>query len=80
MFLLAAGIACFDVRAAPLPFQFDVFLGYDGVIADRSWVPVTCEIKNDGPAFDGTIEVSSTMRGDVIRLSLELPKGTLKSL
>jgi len=78
VFLLAAGIACFDVRAAPLPLQFDVFLGYDGVIADRSWVPVTCEIKNDGPAFDGTIEVSSTMRGDVIRLSLELPKGTLK--
>ena len=39
--------------------QFDVFLGYDGIVPQASWFPVVCEIKNDGPSFVGTVEVDA---------------------
>src|SRR5216684_2598583 len=39
--------------------QFDVFLGYDGIVPEASWFPVVCEIKNDGPGFVGVVEVSA---------------------
>ncbi|HXD00567.1 MAG TPA: hypothetical protein VN048_14590 [Verrucomicrobiae bacterium] len=65
--------------------QFDVFLGYGdlgggGIIPEASWFPVVCEVKNDGPTFDGVIEVSA---GDynssqTRRMVVELPTGTLK--
>lgn len=60
--------------------QFDVFLGYDGIIQEATWMPVVCEVKNDGPGFNGTVEVSTTSQGEdsVIRLPVELPTGTLK--
>jgi hypothetical protein len=65
------------VRAA---IQFDVFLGYDGIVPEASWFPVVCEIKNDGPGFNGTIEVSPANynQGQVRRAAVELPTGTLK--
>ncbi|MGA2865792.1 MAG: hypothetical protein ABSF95_15065 [Verrucomicrobiota bacterium] len=65
--------------AAP---QFDVFIGYDGIVPEGSWFPVACEVKNDGPWFMGTVEVSpgSYSQGQVQRVPVELPTGTLKRL
>jgi hypothetical protein len=60
--------------------QFDVFVGFDGMIPTASWFPVVCEIKNDGPGFTGTIELTGGMhnQGQLRRLTVELPTGTLK--
>jgi hypothetical protein len=71
--------ASFTARAV---LQFDVFLGYDGVVPEASWFPVVCEIKNDGPPFVGTIEVSSANYnpGQTCREVVELPTGTLKRI
>ena len=75
VFAAGEGIA----RAA---LQFDVFLGYDGNIPEASWFPVVCEVKNDGPAFKGTVEVEagSYNQGQRRLLEVELPTGTLKRL
>jgi hypothetical protein len=35
--------------------RFDPFLGYDDILPERSWFPITCEIFNDGPAFNAVI-------------------------
>jgi len=65
------------LRAA---LQFDVFLGYDGVVPEATWFPVVCEIKNDGPPFNGVIELNGGAfnQGVAHRLDVELPTGTLK--
>src|SRR5512138_82219 len=70
-------LVAFPCRGA---LQFDVFLGFDGVIPEASWFPVVCEIKNDGPAFNGVIEVepASYNQGQKRQFALELPTGTLK--
>src|ERR1043166_1903296 len=64
-----------SLRAA---IQFDVFLGYDGIVPEASWFPLTCEGKNDGPSFTGTVEVSSGNQGQTRRITVELPTGTKK--
>ncbi|PYJ06105.1 MAG: hypothetical protein DME25_07205 [Verrucomicrobia bacterium] len=69
---------CGGASAAQAPLQFDVFLGYDGVVPEASWFPIVCEIKNDGPSFTGTIELTSENQGQTRRLMVELPTGTLK--
>lgn len=73
--LMLAG--AYSARAA---IQFDLFLGYDGVVPEASWFPLVCEIKNDGPSFVGTVEVApgNLNPGQVRRLVVELPTGTLK--
>jgi hypothetical protein len=60
--------------------QFDVFLGYDGIVPQASWFPVVCEIKNDGPAFVGTVELDGGRfnQDQTRRAVVELPTGTLK--
>ena len=62
--------------------QFDVFLGFDGVVPEASWFPVVFEVKNDGPAFKGTIELEagSYNVGQKRMAEVELPTGTLKRL
>ncbi len=62
--------------------QFDVFLGYDGIVPEASWFPVVCEIKNDGPTFNGIVELSGGYytQGQSIRTAVELPTGTLKRI
>ncbi len=66
-----------SARAA---IQFDVFLGFDGVVSEATWFPVVCEIKNDGPPFVGVIEVESGgfNQSQTRRVEVELPTGTLK--
>jgi len=68
--------------ASSAALQFDVFLGYDGVIPEATWFPVVCEIKNDGPSFNGVIELNggSFNQGQVQKVEVELPTGTLKRL
>ncbi len=65
------------LRAA---LQFDVFLGYDWIVPQACWFPVVCEIKNDGPAFVGTVELDAGRfsQGQTRRAVVELPTGTLK--
>src|SRR4051812_28744844 len=60
--------------------QFDVFPGFDGIVPEATWFPVVCEIKNDGPPFNGTIELfsGSFNQGQVQKAEVELPTGTLK--
>src|SRR5262245_27792110 len=60
--------------------QFDVFLGYDGVVPEGAWFPVMFEVKNDGPTFVGTVELDGGTynQGQVRRMIVELPTGTLK--
>ena len=67
-------------RGAAQLVQFDVFLGYDGIVPEASWFPVVCEVKNDGPSFIGTVEVNggNNNPGQLRRTVVELPTGTLK--
>jgi hypothetical protein len=77
--LLSFAIFALPARAA---LQFDVFLGYDGVVPNGTWIPVVCEIKNDGPSFNGVVEVDSDAgsSGQKRRMAVELPTGTLKRI
>src|SRR6266853_2822442 len=71
-----------SILGARAALQFDVFLGYDGVIPEATWFPVVCEIKNDGPSLNGVIELNggSLNQGQVQKVEVELPTGTLKRL
>src|SRR5882724_3448062 len=71
-----------NVMSSRAALQFDVFLGYDGVIPEATWFPVVCEIKNDGPSFNGVIELNggSLNQGQLQKVEVELPTGTLKRL
>src|SRR3989475_12398418 len=66
--------------AAHAALQFDVFLGYDLVVPEATWFPVVCEIKNDGPSFNGVVELSGAglVQGQSHRVAGELPPGTPK--
>ena len=71
---------CGGALTARAALQFDVFLGYDGIVRQASWFPVVCEIKNDGPPFVGTVELDGGRfnQDQVRRAVVELPTGTLK--
>lgn len=60
--------------------QFDVFLGYDSIVPEGNWFPVTCEVANDGPGFMAVFELTPAQfrQGQVQTLRLELPTGTRK--
>ncbi len=60
--------------------QFDVFPGYEGRFARAgAWYPVAFEILNDGPSFDGVVEVSDVQAsGYMVRIPIELPSNTKK--
>jgi hypothetical protein len=62
--------------------QFDLFLGYEGVVPQGSWFPLVCEIKNEGAPFIGTVEITPANNnpGFTRREVVELPTGTLKRL
>src|ERR1051325_11732967 len=79
VFFCAALAAALQVSAA---IQFDVFVGYDGVTRESSWFPVAIEVHNDGPSFNGVIELSSSQFGGEPdrRIPIELPTNTRKRL
>ncbi len=76
IFVAAFGFAHF----VPAALQFDVFLGYDGVVPEASWFPITCEVRNDGPSFNAYFEISSGQFNDsqIRRVPIELPTNTRK--
>src|SRR5258708_5499919 len=81
--ILATFSLAFSAMAATSPLsQFDVFLGYDGIVAEASWFPVVCEMKNDGPPFSGIIELpqGNNDTGQARRMPVKLPTATLKRL
>ena len=57
--------------------QFDVFMGFAGKARQGEWFPVTFEIFNDGPTFDGQVELRPRF-GDVYRYNVELATNTRK--
>lgn len=67
---------------AATPIRFDMFLGYDNVLPQYGWYPVTFEIQNDGPGFVGEVEVSRELYSSSPnrRYRVELPTGTTKRL
>src|SRR6185295_16396057 len=78
--LLLALLLIFTSITARAVMQFDVFIGYDGVVREASWFPVMCEIKNDGPPISGFVEISpgNYNKGQTYQAAVELPTGTLK--
>ena len=60
--------------------RFDVFVGYGNYLPYQGWFPITCEVQNDGLAFNAIIEVSAEQlgRGQTRRVKVDLPTGTLK--
>ena len=59
--------------------QFDVFMGFAGKARQGEWFPVTFEIFNDGPTFDGQVELRPSF-GDnpVYSYNVELATNTRK--
>jgi hypothetical protein len=82
VFAFTCLVVCSAAVTAQAALQFDVFLGYDGIVPEASWFPIVCEIKNDGPPFAGVVEVSADAysRGQTHQVAVELPTGTLKRL
>ncbi|HEY3860699.1 MAG TPA: hypothetical protein VGO59_02320 [Verrucomicrobiae bacterium] len=77
-----AALLSLAALAARADLRFDAFLGYDNILPERSWFPVTCEIYNDGPAFNATVEVSAAQfgAGQSRRFKLDLPTNTRKRI
>lgn len=78
---LLFGFFVFLVAVRPCQaLQFDVFIGYGGIVREVGWFPVSCEVMNDGAAFTGTIEITGTYLGSKQRrrVTLELPTNTRK--
>jgi hypothetical protein len=79
---LAAAALLLAAAPARAALQFDVFLGYDDLLPERSWFPITCEIHNDGPPFKAVIEVTAGEfgQGQTRRVALDLPTNTRKRI
>jgi hypothetical protein len=59
--------------------QFDVFVGFGGVVPEADWFPVFCEVRNEGPGFNAFFEFQDGAGGGLTRqMVIELPTGTLK--
>ena len=59
--------------------QFDVFMGFAGKARQGEWFPVTFEIFNDGPTFDGQVELRPRFgENPVYRYDVELATNTRK--
>ncbi|MDB6130346.1 MAG: hypothetical protein JWM04_1453 [Verrucomicrobiales bacterium] len=62
--------------------QFDVFQGFANIAKRRSHVPIVIELKTDGPAINGTIEITSDTGANAPTriIHVELPTGTRKRI
>lgn len=59
--------------------QFDVFMGFAGQARQGEWFPVTFEVYNDGPTFEGQIELRPRFGNNpVYRYKVELTTNTRK--
>src|SRR5438874_8854963 len=75
-FVLPLALFLFRACTTNAVLQFDVFIGFDGIVPEASWFPVVCEVKNDGPTFTGTVELTSGNQNQTRRITVELPTGT----
>src|SRR5205809_7088242 len=68
--------------AARAELQFDIFLGYDGVVREAGWSPIAVEVFNAGPSFNAVVEAStvSISSDQFRRVPIELPTNTRKRL
>src|SRR5204863_1851865 len=68
------------IPGAEAAIRLDVFVGYDGIVAQGGFFPVIFEVFNDGPAFNALIELTPAQfnQGQVRQVPVELPTGTLK--
>ncbi len=81
LLLSGAFLLIFSSATAQAALQFDVFLGYDGVVPANGWFPIVCELHNDGPSFNAVVEVSSDSGGQQSRqVPVELPTNTRKRI
>jgi hypothetical protein len=81
--LLVALAALFCLATASrAALQFDAFIGYDDLLPEESWFPITCELHNDGPPFNAVIEITphDFGSGQVRRFPLDLPTNTRKRI
>jgi hypothetical protein len=60
--------------------RFDMFVGYDNIVPQGNWFPITFEVQNDGPAFTALLEISPDYynANQTRRMVVELPTGTTK--
>jgi hypothetical protein len=72
----------FFVPISHAAIQFDIFQGVANVAKRRSHIPIVIELKTDGPAINGTIEITSdTGAAAPLRtIHVELPSGTRKRI
>src|SRR6478609_956896 len=79
-YFLIGGLLFLPVMFAQAELRFSVSVGYDGVARESAWLPINCELLNDGPPLAGFIEVTSGAygKGQIQRVPIELPTGTLK--
>ncbi len=79
VWVAVALLLAMSVRA---DLRFDAFLGYDDILPERSWFPITCEVFNEGPAFNAVVEVTAQDfgPGQTRRLKLDLPTNTRKRI
>ncbi len=68
--------------AARAALQFDAFMGYDDLVPDEGWFPITCEVDNDGPPFNAVVEITARDfgPGQVRKFPLDLPTNTRKRI
>ncbi|MCW5560029.1 MAG: hypothetical protein KIT22_19605, partial [Verrucomicrobiae bacterium] len=76
IFSLIIGLAWAGTARGWAKIQFDVFPGYDTLARAGAWYPVGIEVFNDGPSFDGVVELDAGQ--GVVRVPLELPTNTRK--
>ena len=79
--LAKLGLVCLLAGAglAKGAVQFDVFMGFAGKARQGEWFPVTFEIFNDGPTFDGQVELRPRFGNNpVYRYDVELATNTRK--
>ena len=77
--LAKLGLACLLAGGglAKGEIQFDVFMGFAGKARQGEWFPVTFEIFNDGPTFDGQVELGPG-KNPVYLYNVELATNTRK--
>jgi len=78
---IIASILC-TAAPARAELQFDVFIGYDGLVREASWTPFVCELKNDDAPIKGFIEIApgNFGKGQTYQVPIELPTGTMKRI
>src|ERR1043166_7739066 len=69
-----------SIASVSAAVRFDVFLGYDGILPEASWFPVSFEVQNDGPSFTGVVEISPGQfnQGQSRLMTVALPTQTMK--